>query len=165
MHKASQQPLGILATIVMPKGTRFTKIVWTQGFRARVVLEGELVSDGKPFADEIAAAEDLVFVHPFDDPVIVSGQGTIGLKIFKDIPNLDSIGGGGVIAGIAMAAKELNLKIEIIGVEAQLNSSTYQAIHGLPPTSAARASPSKPPVRLPRKSSLVISTTLSWSTN
>ncbi|MBT5499088.1 MAG: threonine ammonia-lyase [Alphaproteobacteria bacterium] len=133
------QRLGIPATIVMPKVTPFTKIVRTRDFGARVVLEGESVSDGKPFADEIAAAEKLVFVHPYDDPDIVSGQGTIGLEIFEDIPDLDAIvvpiGGGGVIAGIAMAAKELNPKIEIIGVEAQLYPSMYQAIHGLPPTS------------------------------
>ena len=137
------QRLGIPATIVMPKGTPFTKVVRTRDFGSRVVLEGESVSDGKPFADEIAAAEDLVFVHPYDDPDIVSGQGTIGLEIFEDIPDLDAIvvpiGGGGVIAGIAMAAKELNPKIEIIGVEAQLYPSMYQAIHGLPPTSGGES--------------------------
>lgn len=137
------QRLGIPATIVMPKGTPFTKIVRTRDFGAHVVLEGESVSDAKPFADEIAAAEDLVFIHPYDDPEIVSGQGTIGLEIFEDIPDLNTIvvpiGGGGVIAGIAMAAKELNPKIEIIGVEAQLYPSMYQAIHGLPPTSGGES--------------------------
>ena len=137
------QRLGIPATIVMPKGTPFTKIVRTRDFGARVVLEGESVSDGKPFADKIAAAEDLVFVHPYDDPDIISGQGTIGLESFEDITDLDAIvvpiGGGGVIAGIAMAAKELNPKIEIIGVESQLYPSMYQAIHGLPPTSGGES--------------------------
>jgi threonine dehydratase len=71
----------------MPKGTPFTKIVRTRNFGARVILEGESVSDGKRFADEIAAVEDLVFVHPSDDPYIVSSQGKIGLEIFKTIPN------------------------------------------------------------------------------
>ena len=76
------QRLGIPATIVMPKGSPFTKIIRTHDFGARVVLEGESVIDGKPSADKIAAAEDLVFVHPYDDPDIISGQGTIGLEIF-----------------------------------------------------------------------------------
>ena len=121
----------------MTKGTPFTKIVRKRDFGAHVVLEGESVSDGKPFADEIAATEGLVFVHPYEDADIDSGQCTIGLEIFEDIPDLGAIvvpiGGGGVIAGIAMAAKELNPKIEIIGVEAQLYPSMYQ--DGLPPTS------------------------------
>ena len=73
------QRLGLPATIVMPKGTPFTKVVRTRDFGARVVLEGESVSDAKPFADKIAAEEGLVFVHPYDDPDIVSGQGTIGM--------------------------------------------------------------------------------------
>jgi len=133
------QRLGLAATIVMPKATPFTKIVRTQGFGARVVLEGDSVSDAKPHADAIAAEEGLVFVHPYDDPHIIAGQGTIALEMLADVPDLDAIvvpiGGGGVIGGIAVAAKEINPRIEIIGVEAQLYPSMYQAIHGLAPTS------------------------------
>lgn len=137
------QRLGIPATIVMPKGTPFTKIVRTRDFGARVILEGESVSDAKPYADKIAAEEKLTFVHPYDDPDIISGQGTIALEILEDAPDLDAIvvpiGGGGVIAGIALAAKELKPNIEIIGVEAQLYPSMYQAIHGLTPTSGGES--------------------------
>ena len=118
------QRLGLPATIVMPKGTPFTKVFRTRDFGARVVLEGESVSDAKPFAAKIAAEEGLVFVHPYDDPDIVSGQGTIGMEMLADVPDLDvivvPIGGGGVIGGIAIAAKALNPRVEIIGVEAQL---------------------------------------------
>ena len=96
----------------MPKGTPFTKVVRTRDFGARVVLEGESVSDAKPFADKIAAEEGLVFVHPYDDPDIVSGQGTIGMEMLADVPDLDvivvPIGGGGVIGGIAIAAKAVS---------------------------------------------------------
>ena len=137
------QRLGLPATIVMPKGTPFTKVVRTRDFGARVVLEGESVSDAKPFADKIAAEEGLVFVHPYDDPDIVSGQGTIGMEMLADFPDLDvivvPIGGGGVIGGIAIAAKALNPRIEIIGVEAQLYPSMYQAIHGLAATSGGES--------------------------
>jgi threonine dehydratase len=133
------QHLGVSTTIVMPKGTPFTTIVRTRNSGAHVIYEGQSVSDGKRFADEIAAAEYLVFVHRYDDPDIVSSQGTIGLKIFEDVPDLVTIivpiGSGGVIAEIVMAAKELNSKIEIVGVEAQLYPSMYQAIYGLQPTS------------------------------
>ena len=83
------QRLGLPATIVMPKGTPFTKVVRTRDFGARVVLEGESVSDAKPFADKIAAEEGLVFVHPYDDPDIVSGQGTIGMEMLADVPDFD----------------------------------------------------------------------------
>lgn len=86
------------------KGTPFTKIVQTRDFGVRVVLEYETVSDGKPFADEIAVPENLVLVHPYNDPDIISGHDTIRLAIFEDMPDLDTIGGGGVIAGIAVAA-------------------------------------------------------------
>ena len=137
------QRLGLPATIVMPKGTPFTKIVRTRDFCARVILEGESVSDAKPFADKIASEEGLVFVHPYDDPDIVSGQGTIGMEMLEDVPDLDvivvPIGGGGVISGIAIAAKALNPRIEIIGVEAQLFPSMYQAIHGLAATSGGES--------------------------
>lgn len=131
--------LGIPATILMPKGTPFTKITRTRNFGARVVLEGQTVNDAKPFADEIAAREGLTFVHPYDDPEIIAGQGTIAFEMLEAVPDLDAIvvpiGGGGIISGIAVAAKHINPRIEIIGVEAELFPSMYQAIHGLEPTS------------------------------
>ena len=124
------QRLGLTATIVMPKGTPFTKVVRTRYFGARVVLEGESVSDAKPFTDKIATEEGLVFVHPYDDPDIVSSPGTIGMEMLADVPDLDvivvPIGGGGVIGGIAIAAKAINPRIKIIGVEAQTYPAMYQ---------------------------------------
>jgi threonine dehydratase len=133
------QRLGIPATIVMPEATPFTKIVRTEAFGARVLLHGESVNAAEPFAQELAEADSLTPVHPYDDDLIVSGQGTIALEMLADVDDLDTIvvpiGGGGVIAGIATAAKALSPKIEIIGVEAAQYPSMYEALHGLAPTS------------------------------
>ena len=133
------QRLGIPATIVMPEATPFTKIVRTEAFGAKVLLHGESVNAAEPFAQELAAAESLTIVHPYDDELIVTGQGTIALEMLADVDDLDAIvvpiGGGGVIAGIATAAKALSPKIEIVGVEAAQYPSMYEAIHGLTPTS------------------------------
>ena len=133
------QRLGIPATIVMPEATPFTKIVRTEAFGAKVLLHGESVNAAEPFAQELTAAESLTIVHPYDDELIVTGQGTIALEMLADVDDLDAIvvpiGGGGVIAGIATAAKALSPKIEIVGVEAAQYPSMYEAIHGLTPTS------------------------------
>ncbi len=133
------QRLGIPATIVMPEATPFTKIVRTEAFGAKVLLHGESVNAAEPFAQELATAESLTIVHPYDDELIVTGQGTIALEMLADVDDLDAIvvpiGGGGVIAGIATAAKALSPKIEIVGVEAAQYPSMYEAIHGLTPTS------------------------------
>ena len=83
------QRLGIPATIVMPEGTPFTKIERTAGFGPRVILKGDSIDAAAVYARELAAAENLVFVHPYDDPYIVAGQGTIGLEIIEDDPDLD----------------------------------------------------------------------------
>ncbi|MGE4218375.1 MAG: threonine ammonia-lyase [Alphaproteobacteria bacterium] len=136
-HFATQ--LGIPATIVMPKGTPFSKVRRTEGFGAKVILEGETVHESMPFADKLATEEGLTFIHPFDDEKIVAGQGTVGLEMLEAVPELDTIvvpiGGGGLIAGIATAAKAINKRIEIVGVQAELYPSMYQAIHSLESTS------------------------------
>ena len=133
------QRLGLPAIIVIPKGTPFTKFVRTRDYDARIVLKGESVSGAKPSADKIAAEGGLAFVRLYDDPDIVSSHGTIGMEILADLPDLDVIvaliGGGGVIGSIAIAAKALNPRIEIIDVEAQLYLSIFHAIHGLAATS------------------------------
>jgi threonine dehydratase len=130
--------LGIPATIVMPQGTPFTKVERTRSLGARVLLEGDGIDSAAGFARELAERERLVFVHPYDDPMIVAGQGTIGLELLADWPALDCIvvpiGGGGVMAGIATAAKALKPEIEMIGVEAGLYPSMHHAIHRLAPT-------------------------------
>ena len=129
--------LGIPATIVMPEGTPFTKVARTQAHGARVMLHGDNINAAEPYAQEVAKAENLTFVHPYADPHIVAGQGTIALELLEDVPDLDTIivpiGGGGVIAGIATAAKALNPRIQVIGVEAALYPSMYQIVHGLEP--------------------------------
>ena len=134
--------LGIPATIVMPERTPFMKVERTRRYGARVVLKGESLSDSAAFAREMAEAEHLTFVHPYDDHDIVCGQGTVGLEMLTDDPSLDvllvPVGGGGLIAGIATAAKALKPDIEVIGVEAALYPSMHQALHGLPPTSGGQ---------------------------
>ncbi|MDD9902571.1 MAG: pyridoxal-phosphate dependent enzyme, partial [Rhodospirillaceae bacterium] len=117
------QRLAIPATIVMPEGTPFNKVRRTQAFGAKVVLHGDNISAAEPFAHALAEEERLTFVHPYDDERIIAGQGTIGLEMLEDVPDLDTIivpiGGGGIISGIATAAKSVKPAIEIIGVESE----------------------------------------------
>ncbi|MEX2008753.1 MAG: threonine ammonia-lyase, partial [Dongiaceae bacterium] len=131
------QRLGIPATIVMPQGTPFNKVERTRGYGARVRLEGDGIDAAAVFARDLAKREGLTFVHPYDDPLIVAGQGTIGLELLADWPDLDSvvvpIGGGGLISGIAVAVKALKPEIEVIGVEAALYPSMLNAIRDLAP--------------------------------
>lgn len=126
--------LGIPATIVMPKPTPFTKVSRTEALGARVLLHGEFVGECTPFAEKLVAEGNLTFVHPYDDPDIIAGQGTVGLEILDDVPDLDAIiapiGGGGLISGIATAVKSIRPECEIIGVEAALFPSMQQALAG-----------------------------------
>lgn len=128
------QRLGMPATIVMPEGTPFNKVRRTQGFGAKVVLHGDNISAAEPFAHELAESERLTFVHPYDDARIIAGQGTVGLEMLADEPELDAIivpiGGGGIISGIATAAKALKPAIEIIGVESAFFPTMYNAVRG-----------------------------------
>ncbi|HWA00990.1 MAG TPA: threonine ammonia-lyase [Caulobacterales bacterium] len=113
--------LGIPVTMVMPKSTPFVKIQQTAHFGAAIVLEGETFDDAYEHALKLCAERDLVFVHPFNDPQVIAGQGTAALEMLQDAPDLEAIvcpiGGGGLIAGIATAAKHLKPDISIIGVE------------------------------------------------
>src|SRR5215470_17211539 len=136
------QRLGIPAVIVMPQGTPFTKIERTRGFGARVVIEGDTIDAAAVFARELARRENLTFVHPYDDARIVAGQGTIGLELMADAPDLDiivvPIGGGGIMAGTATAAKAIKPAIEMIGVEAALYPSMHHALRNLTPVFGAQ---------------------------
>jgi threonine dehydratase len=126
--------LGIPATIVMPVGTPLVKAENTRSHGARVVLHGETLSDSAEHAAELVEREGLILVHPYDDPLIIAGQGTIGCEILDALPDLDDlvvpIGGGGLIAGIAIAAKAIRPDIRIIGVEAALYPSCTNALRG-----------------------------------
>jgi threonine dehydratase len=125
--------LNIPATIVMPETTPFVKVKATEALGAVVVLHGETLTEAQSRAEAIAADRDLVWVHPYDDPHIIAGQGTIALEMLEDAPELDTlvipIGGGGLIAGNAIAAKAKKPTIEIVGVEAKLYPSMWNAIH------------------------------------
>ncbi len=124
------------ATVVMPKDTPFTKIERTARYGAKVVLEGDSFAEAEAYTHELAAKEKLTFIHPYDDPLVVAGQGTIGLEMLADLPQLDTvvvpIGGGGLIAGIATAAKAVKPDIRIIGVETALYPSMRDALAGQP---------------------------------
>lgn len=128
------QALGINATIVMPKETPFTKILRTEKWGAKVVLDGSDLSDAENRATKIAAAENRTFIHPYDDEDVIRGQGTVGLEFGTDVPDLDAviipIGGGGLFAGAGTALKALNPGIELFGVEAEGYASISGAITG-----------------------------------
>lgn len=125
--------LGIASTIVMPRHTPHVKTENTRRLGASVVLKGDTVDDAGQFAREHAAIEGLTLVHPFDNAAVIAGQGSIALEMLADAPDLDTlvvpIGGGGLIGGIATAAKALKPDIRIIGVEASLYPSAYNARH------------------------------------
>ena len=126
--------LGIPPTIVMPVTTPFVKIKATEAHGAAVVLCGETLMEAQTRAEAIAAERDLVWVHPYDDPRIIAGQGTIALEMLEEAPDLEvlivPIGGGGLIAGNAIAARALAPSIEIVGVECALYPSMWNAVHG-----------------------------------
>jgi threonine dehydratase len=126
--------LGIAATIVMPVTTPFVKVAATKAHGASVLLDGETVSEAQARAEAEARTQRLTWVHPYDDPYVIAGQGTIALEMLEEVPALDTlvipIGGGGLISGIATAAKALKPGIEIIGVECALYPSMWNAIHG-----------------------------------
>jgi threonine dehydratase len=126
--------LGIPATIVMPTTTPFVKVAATEAHGAKVVLHGDGVSESETRAQELARDRGFVFVHPYDDEAVIAGQGTIGLEMLADFPDLDAllvpIGGGGLISGVAIAAHARNPRIEIIGVEAELYPAVWNALNG-----------------------------------
>ena len=126
------QQLGIRATIVMPVHAPLTKLVNTRGYGAEVILAGETYADAYAVACEHQSESGQVFVHPFDHQMVMAGQGTIGLELLEQQPDLDAIiapvGGGGLIGGIAVAIKEQAPHIEVIGVEAENFSSASRSL-------------------------------------
>ncbi|MEG0227024.1 MAG: threonine ammonia-lyase, partial [Comamonas sp.] len=128
------QRLGLRAVIVMPRFTPDVKVERTRGFGAEVVLHGDTLDEARSHARALADSQGLVFVHPYDDAAVAAGQGTLALEMLKAQPDLDmlvvAIGGGGLIAGVATAAKALKPGIEIIGVQTQRFPSMVNAIQG-----------------------------------
>jgi threonine dehydratase len=135
--------LGIPVTIVMPEGTPFTKIDRTESLGATVVLQGDNLVAAREAAETLARDKGLVPVHPYDDPAVIAGQGTIAGEILADKPDLDvlivPIGGGGLISGIAVAAKALRPEIEIIGVQSALFPAMRDVLAGKTPDMSSGA--------------------------
>ncbi|HTN13065.1 MAG TPA: threonine ammonia-lyase [Acetobacteraceae bacterium] len=128
--------LGIKAVIVMPKHTPSTKVTRTAGWGARVVLHGDTLAESAEHAHVLAEAEGLVFVHPYDDPGVMAGQGTLALELLEDAPELDTlvipVGGGGMLAGCAVAATAIKPGIQVIGVEVAAYAPLAQRLAGQP---------------------------------
>jgi len=133
--------LGLPTTIVMPENTPFVKVARTRDLGAEVVLAGADVMESATRARELAAAHDLEFIHPFDDPAVIAGQGTIGLEMLAQEPELDvivaAVGGGGLAAGLAVAAAGHARPVEIVGVQTERFPSMADRLAGR--TSTARA--------------------------
>jgi threonine dehydratase len=126
--------LGVPVTIVMPRNTPVVKVVQTQGHGATVILEGENFDAAYAHARVLEAERGFTFVHPFDDPRIIAGQGTVALEMLEEHPEIDllvvPIGGGGLISGMATVARAADRPIEVVGVEAELYPSMYNRING-----------------------------------
>ena len=128
--------LGTRAVIVMPRGTPNNKVRSTQVLGAEVVLEGDTLAEAASHAHGLESREGLTFIHPYDDAEIIAGQGTVALEMLEQAPGLDvlvvPVGGGGLIAGMTVAAKALKPGIEVLGVESKAYCAMYQRLNGLP---------------------------------
>lgn len=135
--------LGIAATIVMPQGTPLIKVARTQSYGAEVILEGENYDEAYTHAREICSQRELIYIHAYDDDDIIAGQGTIGLELIEQNPFLDTVvipvGGGGLIAGIAMAMKKVNPSLRVVGVEAEVLPSMAKAVEQGGPVTLEKA--------------------------
>jgi threonine dehydratase len=131
-HHATR--LGIPSTIVMPSSTPNTKVAGTEALGAQVVLHGETLAESMVLAKSMAAERGLVWVPPYDDPAIIAGQGTVALELLEDAPEVDTIvvpvGGGGLIAGMAVAAHTMAPDVRIVGVESERYPCMVNAVEG-----------------------------------
>lgn len=127
----SSTKLGVKSTIFMPSFTPPLKAIATRHYGAEVILAGDSFDDAYQISQDYCKKHKATYIHPFNDPLIIAGQGTVGLEIFQQLPDVDvvvvPIGGGGLISGIAIALKTLNPKIKIIGVEAEAAASMYSS--------------------------------------
>jgi threonine dehydratase len=126
--------LGIPVTIVMPRTTPVVKVMQTESVGGTVVLHGESFDEASAHARKLEAELDLAFVHPFDDPRVAAGQGTVALEMLEDVPDLDvlaiPVGGGGLSSGMGTIAREMKPDIKLIGVEAELYPSMFNHLKG-----------------------------------
>ncbi|MDQ3553199.1 MAG: pyridoxal-phosphate dependent enzyme [Chloroflexota bacterium] len=123
---------GVAVTVVMPAGASRAKAAAAAAYGAEVILHGEHVGDTFARMEELRDQRGLVFIHPFDDPAIIAGQGTVGLEILADLPEVDvivvGVGGGGLISGVAAAARQLKPGVRIVGVEPQLSDALSRGV-------------------------------------
>jgi len=126
--------LGVPVTIVMPTATPSIKVMQTEGHGAQIVLHGDSFDDAYAEARRLEAERGLTFVHPFDDPEIIAGQGTVALEMLADAPEIETlivpIGGGGLVAGVGTATRAVRPDVEIVGVQTEFYPSMYCAING-----------------------------------
>lgn len=152
--------LGITSVIVMPEGTPFNKVKRTSDLGAEVVIHGAGFDDSVQFTLDLAAERGMTFIHPFDDPIVAAGQGTVALEMLQQQPDLDSIvvpiGGGGLIGGMAVAAKSIKPGIEIIGAQAHLFDAAKAYIDGADPNFAGATLAEGIAVRKPAPANLEI---------
>jgi threonine dehydratase len=151
--------LGVTVTIVMPETTPIMKVANTRAHGARVVLHGTNFDEAHAEARRLEQAEGLTFLHPFDDPLVIAGQGTIGLEILDQVPDVDAVvvpvGGGGLISGVAAALKACRPGVRVVGVEAEVIPCMQAARQAGRPVTLApatrwpRASPSSGPATSP----------------
>jgi threonine dehydratase len=152
--------LGIPATIVMPRTTPNVKVENTAAFGAQVVLHGKDLEEARRRAEELRTERELAFVHPYDDPQIIRGQGTVAIEMLEVAGELDAllvpIGGGGLIAGCAIAAKALHPRMELIGVQCARYPTMRQALEGAPITAGGKTIAEGIAVKDPGKHTLPI---------
>lgn len=124
--------LGVPVTVVMPEGASMAKAAAAQGYGAEVVLHGEHVGEAFERMDELRRERSLTLVHPFDDPAVIAGQGTVGLEIVEDLPQVDvvvaGVGGGGLLAGVASAVRRLRPGARVYGVEPETSDALHRAL-------------------------------------
>jgi threonine dehydratase len=137
--------LGIPATIVVPESTPFVKVARTRNLGARVVTAGATVADAARVARDLAEREHLTLVHPYDDPLVVAGQGTIALEVIDALAQFDAIvapvGGGGLLGGIAVAMRALRPAVEVVGVQSAAYPEMARRMHGESPTTTPASRP------------------------
>ena len=132
--------LGIPATIVMPVTTPFNKVKHTRDFGATVILHGASLVEADAEARRIAAEQGLTFIHPYDDPLVIAGQGTCAMEMLEDVPQLDAmivpVGGGGLISGCAIAARAMKPQLKVYGAQSALYPAMFDAMKGIAPPPA-----------------------------